>query len=435
MEVNKLTDFAVQKSRPGEKDYAMSDGAGLYLWVTTAGGKLWRWGYVFDGKSKTMSYGKYPYVGLARARELHLAARTLLAAGMDPMAERMAKKNENNIASKKSFQTISMLWLSHWRDGKSKRHADTVERRMNADILPAIGARPIEKIETPEIVKMLTDIQDRGALDIAKRALETTGQIFRYAIAHGHAKHNPAAGIKPKDVLKSRDVVNFARIERRDLPKLLRDIEVYRGNQLTRLAMKLMALTFLRTNEMLETMWTEFDFINARWDVPKERMKTKKPHIVPLSRQTLEVLELLKKLSGDGEWVFPGAGPKNPTMCDGTILMALKRMGYKGEMTGHGFRGLASTILHESGYPDSHIEVQLAHLKKDKVKGAYDHALYLEPRTMMMQDWADFLEETLRTGKVFLPRPKWLITHADSVPLPDVRQVHGGEHRASHFAG
>lgn len=186
---------------------------------------------------------------------------------------------------------------------------------------------------------------------------------------------------------------------------------------------------------MLEAMWTEFDFINARWDVPKERMKTKKPHIVPLSRQTLEVLELLKKLSGDGEWVFPGAGPKNPTMSDGTILMALKRMGYKGEMTGHGFRGLASTILHESGYPDSHIEVQLAHLKKDKVKGAYDHALYLEPRTMMMQDWADFLEETLRTGKVFLPRPKWLITHADSVPLPDVRQVHGGEHRASHFAG
>jgi len=194
----------------------------------------------------------------------------------------MAKKNENNIASKKSFQTIAMLWLKHWRDGKSKRHADTVERRMNADILPALGARPIDKIEAPEVVKMVTDIQDRGALDIAKRALETTGQIFRYAIAHGQAKHNPAAEIKPRDVLKSRDVVNFARIERRDLPKLLQDIEVYRGNQLTRLAMKLMALTFLRTTEMLEAMWTEFDFINARWDVPKERMKMKKPHIVLL---------------------------------------------------------------------------------------------------------------------------------------------------------
>jgi len=252
-----------------------------------------------------------------------------------------------------------MLWLSHWRDGKSKRHADTVERRMNADILPAIGARPIDKIETPEIVKMVTDIQDRGTMDIAKRALETTGQIYHYAIAHGHAKHNPAAEIKPRDVLESRDVVNFARIERRDLPKLLRNIEVYRGNQLTRLAMKLMALTFLRTTEMLEAKWTEFDFINARWDVPKERMKMKKPHIVPLARLTLEVLELLKKLSGDSEWVFSGQGPKNPTMSDGTILKAFERMGYKGEMTGHGFRGLASTILHESGHPDLHIAINI----------------------------------------------------------------------------
>jgi len=174
---------------------------------------------------------------------------------------------------------------------------------------------------------------------------------------------------------------------------------------LTRLAMKLMALTFLRTTEMLEAQWTEFDDDNARWDVPKERMKMKKPHIVPLARQTLEVLDLLRSLSGDSKWVFPGTGPKNPTMSDGTILMALKRMGYKGEMTGHGFRGVASTILNESGYPSQHIDVQLAHLKKNKVRGAYDHAKYIEPRTRMMQDWADFLEETLRTGKVFLPNP------------------------------
>jgi integrase len=278
---------------------------------------------------------------------------------------------------------------------------------------------------------MVTDIQDRGALDIAKRALETTGQIFRYAIAHGRAKHNPAAEIKPRDVLKSRDVVNFSRIDRRDLPKLLKDIEVYRGNQSTRLAMKLMALTFLRTCEMMKAKWTEFDFINARWDVPKERMKMKKPHIVPLARQTLEVLDLLKKLSGDSEWVFPGMGSKNSTMSDGTILMALKRMGYKGEMTGHGFRGVASTILHESGYPDADIDVQLAHLKKNKVSGAYDHAQYLEPRTMMMQDWADFLEETLRTGRVFLPRPKWLVQDAASMPFPSARQDRGGESRSS----
>ncbi|MGA2890568.1 MAG: integrase arm-type DNA-binding domain-containing protein [Terracidiphilus sp.] len=405
MEINKLNEKAIQNAKPGTKDYAKSDGAGLYLWVTTAGGKLWRWGYDFQGKEKLMSYGKYPDVGLARARELHAAARSLLAAGTDPMADRKAKKNENNVENKNSFHTIAKGWLAHWREGKSKRHANTVERRMNSDILPALGARPIDRIEAPEVVQMVKKIQDRGALDIAKRALETTGQIFRYAIAFGHAKHNPAAEIKPRDILKSREVVNFARIDRRDLPKLLKDIELYRGTQLTRLAMKLMALTFLRTTEMLEAQWTEFDDDNARWDVPKERMKMKKPHIVPLARQTLEVLDLLRSLSGDSKWVFPGTGPKNPTMSDGTILMALKRMGYKGEMTGHGFRGVASTILNESGYPSQHIDVQLAHLKKNKVRGAYDHAKYIEPRTRMMQDWADFLEETLRTGKVFLPNP------------------------------
>jgi integrase len=157
---------------------------------------------------------------------------------------------------------------------------------------------------------------------------------------------------------------------------------------------------------MLEAQWSEFDFDNARWDVPKERMKMRRPHIVPLARQTLELLDLLRKLSGDSKWLFPGMGPKNPTMSDGTILMALKRMGYKGEMTGHGFRGVASTILHEGGYLEAHIDVQLAHIKKNKVSGAYDHAQYLGPRTRMMQDWADFLEKSLRTGKVFLPHPK-----------------------------
>jgi hypothetical protein len=201
---------------------------------------------VFKGKNKIMSYGKYPYVGVAKARELHLEARSLLAAGIDPMAERKSKKNENNVANKNSFQTIAKLWLAHWREGKSKRHADTVERRKDMDILPALGARPVDKIEAPEVVQMVKGIQDRGALDIAKRALQTTGQIFRYAIAFGYAKRNPASEIKPRDILKSREVVNFARIDRRDLPRLLKDIEVYRGNQLTRLAMKIMAFHFCK---------------------------------------------------------------------------------------------------------------------------------------------------------------------------------------------
>lgn len=405
MEINKLTEKKIEKAKSGDKDHALGDGAGLYLWVTTTGGKLWRWGYRFEDKAKIISYGKYPYIPLVKARELHLEARKLLASGIDPMVERKAKRNEQNDSNRNSFQSVALDWLAHWRKGKSKRHADTVERRMQMDILPALGARPVDKIEAPEIVRMVKGIQDRGAVDIAKRALETTGQIFRYAIAFGHAKRNPASEIKPRDILISRDVVNFARIDRRDLPTLLKDIELYRGTQATRLAMKFMALTFLRTSEMLGAAWTEFDFDNARWDVPKERMKMRKPHIVPLARQTLELLNLLKRLSGDSKFVFPGLGPKNATMSDGTILMALKRMGYEGEMTGHGFRGVASTILHESGFPEAHIGVQLAHLKKNKVSAAYDHAQYLEPRTRMMQVWADFLEETLRTEKVFLPRP------------------------------
>ena len=226
MEINKLTEFAIQKAKPRDRDYAMSDGAGLYLWITTSGGRLWRWGYMFDRKNKLMSYGKYPDIGLAKARELHQDARTLLASGTDPMAARKAKKAANDASGKHSFQTVAMEWLAHWRDGKSERHADTVERRMQTDILPALGARHINTIEAPEIAKMVKGIQDRGAIDIAKRALETTGQIFRYGIAFGFTKRNPASEIKPRDVLKSRDVVNFARIDRRDLPKLLKDIEV-----------------------------------------------------------------------------------------------------------------------------------------------------------------------------------------------------------------
>jgi len=197
MEINKLTEKAIEKAKPGEKDYAMTDGVGLYLWVTTAGGKLWRWGYEFNHKNKIMSYGKYPFVGLAKARELHGDARSLLAAGIDPMAEKKARKNENNVASKNSFQTIALMWLAHWREGKSARHATTVQQRMESDILPALGARAIDKIEAPEVAQMVKAIQDRGAGDIARRALQTTGQIFRYAIVFGYAKRNPAAEIRP----------------------------------------------------------------------------------------------------------------------------------------------------------------------------------------------------------------------------------------------
>ena len=391
-----LTDTEIRKARVGCKAYRLSDGGGLYLFVTPAGGKLWRWKYRFDGREKLMSFGNYPDVPLSLARERHAEARKLLATGTDPMAQRKAEK----AAAEDSFQSIARAWWEHWQDGKNLRHAIQVKRRMEADILPCLGARPIAAIEAPELVAMTKSIEQRGARDIAKRALETTGQVFRYAIAHGYARRNPASEIRPSDILKSSRKANYARVDAKELPSLLRSIEVYQGTHVTRLALKLMALTFVRTSELIGAKWVEFDFEAARWDIPAERMKMRTPHIVPMSRQALDVLDTLQTLTGKSEWLFPGDRNAKKPMSNNTILKALERMGYKGRMTGHGFRGLASTILHEQGYPHEHIELQLAHAPRNAVSAAYNHALYLEPRAKMMQEWADYLEQTQRGGKV-----------------------------------
>jgi integrase len=247
---------------------------------------------------------------------------------------------------------------------------------------------------------MVKAIEKRGARDIAKRALETTGQVFRYGIAHGHARRNPASEIRPGDILKSARKINYARIDAKELPDLLRAIEVYQGTHVTRFALKLMALTFVRTSELINAKWAEFDLESARWDIPAERMKMRSPHIVPLAKQALDVLAILQTLTGKSEWLFPGERTAKKPMSNNTILAALERMGYKGRMTGHGFRGLASTLLHEQGYNHEHIELQLAHAPRNAVSAAYNHALYLEPRAKMMQDWANFLEQTQRGGKV-----------------------------------
>jgi integrase len=227
-----------------------------------------------------------------------------------------------------------------------------------------------------------------------------TGQVFRYAIAHGHAKRNPASDIRPSEILRTTRKTNYARIDVKELPDLLRRIEVYRGTPLTRLAIKLMSLTFVRTGELIGARWSEFNIKEARWDVPLERMKMKTPHIVPLSRQALEVLTMLRELPCAGELLFPGDRDSSKPMSNNTILKALERMGYKSRMTGHGFRGLASTILHEQGYQHEHIELQLAHAPRNAVSAAYNHALHLKARTHMMQEWADFLEQTQRGAKV-----------------------------------
>src|ERR1700733_11258270 len=352
----------------------MTDGRGLFLWITPTGGKLWRWKYRFQGVGKQMSYGRYPDITLADARERHSSARRMLASGIDPMAERKAERTANRETNGLSLREVAAKWHEHWKDGNSAHHVKATWSRLGTNVFPAFGDIAITDIEAPQIVAMVKGVQDRGKLDIAKRALETTGQIFRYAVAHGHAKRNPAADIKPGDILKSRQKVNHARVDAKELPALLRAIELYQGKHVTRLAMKLMAMTFVRTSELIGAKWGEFDLEAARWDIPAERMKMRTPHIVPLSEQALEVLALLKQLNGNSELVFPGERDPEKRMSNMTILEALKRMGYRGEMTGHGFRGIASTILHELEYPHEHIELQLAHAPRNAVSAAYNHA-------------------------------------------------------------
>jgi integrase len=239
----------------------------------------------------------------------------------------------------------------------------------------------------------------RGARDVAKRIHETSGQIFRYAIANEIAIRNPAADFKTRDILVQAKTENFARVDVRDLPELLVKMDDYNGDALTRFALKLIAYTFERTSELIEAPWLEFDLDNARWVIPPERMKMATPHIVPLSCQSVEVLRALKLLTGNGKLIFPGANDKNISMSNNTILGALYRLGYQGRMTGHGFRGLASTILNESGFDEAHVELQLAHMKRNKVAAAYNHAKYLQQRTVMMQWWADYLDGQLAYGR------------------------------------
>ena len=395
-----LSDTEIRKAKVKESAYRVTDGRGLYLTVTPAGGKLWRWKYRFGGVEKLMSFGQYPDVTLGDARERQAAARKILAAGVDPMAKRKAEKVAGMAADSGSFRTVALLWIDHWRVGKSEQHVITTRRRLEVNVFPTLGARPISEIEAPEIVGMVKAIEARGVGDLAKRALETTGQIFRYAIAHGHGRRNPAGEIRPADVLRPTRKVNLARIDAADLPARLRAIEVYRGKVVTRLATKMLALTFVRTSELIGARWAEFDIEARRWNIPAERMKMRTPHIVPLATQTIELLELLRTVTGGGHLLFPGDIDHRKQMSNNTILFALKRMGYGGVMTGHGFRGLASTLLHEQGWPHEHIELQLGHAPRNAVSAAYNHALYLEPRAKMMQHWANFLEQTQRGGKV-----------------------------------
>jgi integrase len=399
-----LTDVTCKNAKcpPDKARIRLADAGGLYLEVLPTGGRHWRWKYRYAGKEKRLAIGSYPGVTLTQARRARDTAREVLRAGTDPVQAKRDAKAAELAKAENTFKGVALDWLEHWKASKTERHSDYVKRRLEADVFPEIGKRPIADITAPMLVAVAKKIEERGALDIAKRALQTCGQIFRYAVAHGIITRNPAADIRPSDALKPRKKGHYARIEARELPDLLRKISGYSGTPYTRLAMEVMALTFVRTSELIEATWSEFDLDQAEWRIPAERMKMRMPHIVPLSTQAVEHLRVLREMKGLSDYLFPGERDHEKPMSNNTILAALKRIGYGGRMTGHGFRGVASTVLHEQGYDHAHIELQLAHQERDDVSAAYNFATYLPQRRKMMQAWADHLDQ-LRQGAKIIP--------------------------------
>ena len=394
----KLTDAFIKGIKPQSKTKSYPDGHGLVLLCNPRGSLGWRYRYRFGGKAKMLSFGTYPEVTLKRARDKLTIARRQLDDGNDPS---IVRKQENT-QKKNDFKSVAMRWHKAWSVGKDRNHAVKVLRRLEQNVFPEIGSMPIHTITAPLLIKMAQKIVKRGVIDIAKRAYSTSGQVFRYAIVEGLCDRNPANDISLADAhIESPPVKHRSSLAPKDVPELLRKIDAYdvdhNGSPVTKMAIQLMAYTFVRTNELIGAKWDEFDFKASLWVIPAERMKKVKgrssaPHIVGLSRQSKATLKELQKLTGGGEFLFPHESNPKKSMSNNTILFALYRMGYKGRMTGHGFRGIASTMLHEIGYQHAHIEVQLSHLERDKVSGAYNHAEYIPQRAKMLQEWADHLD-------------------------------------------
>jgi integrase len=392
-----LTDTGIRKAKPGEKPIKLFDGGGLFLHVMPTGSKIWRIAYRVDGNQKMFTLGRYPEVTLAQARDKCLEARKLMVSEVDPVQKKRADKLAKVQATENNFEAVAREWHAHWKhSSSSEHHIGQTLRRLEGDVFPAIGKRPIAEIEAPELRDMALAIEKRGAGELAKRSLQMCSMVFRYAIAHGKAVRNPAVDIRPSDILKARKVENHARVDASELPQLMRKIDAYQGKPATRMALKLLALTFVRTSELIEAQWSEFDLDAARWDIPAERMKMRTAHVVPLSSQSVGVLRTLHTITGGRELLFPGERDHSKPISNNTILKALEIMGYKGLMTGHGFRGVASTVLHENEFDHAHIEAQLAHSERDSVSAAYNHAKYIPQRNAMMEWWGNYLESVAK---------------------------------------
>ena len=399
-----LSNTAISKAKPSDKPQRLFDGGGLYLEVATTGGKLWRLKYRFDGKEKRLALGKYPDVSLAKARERRDEARRLLADGIDPSVYRKAAKTMQAGLAANTFEVIAREWHAKVASTQAETTHTKRLRFLEGDVFPFIGNRPIAELVAPDLLAIIHRIEGRGAMDIARRVHNICGRIFRYAVGKGLATRDPSRDIELKDILPPEDVKHHASVtEPKAAAELLRAIDGFTGSFTTRCALRLAPLVFVRPGELRHAEWSEFDFDKSEWRIPAGKMKMKEQHIVPLATQAVSILHEIQAVTGEGRYVFPGERTSKRPMSENTINGALRRLGYtKDEMTGHGFRSMASTLLHELGLPHAVIETQLAHGERNKVSAAYNYAKYLPERKKMMQQWGDYLDK-LKAGAVVIP--------------------------------
>lgn len=383
-----ITDMIIKSAKPKDKPYKISDEKGMYLFIKPSGGKYFRYKYYFAGKEKVLALGVYPEISLSEARDKRDEARKTLRAGIDPSQAKKDKKLQHMLDHENSFEKVALEWIENKRSSWTPRYERYTKRRLDTNIFPVLGAKPINKIIAPELLAVLREVEKRDALDLSHRLSQMCGQIFRYAITTGRAERDVAADLK--GALKTRKKENFSYLKEHELPEFFSRLEAYDGELQTKLGIKLVLLTFVRSAELRGARWSEINFEKAEWRIPPERMKMDELHIVPLSKQALKILKELKQLNGSYPFVFPSwIKPDTAFISENTLLYAIYRMGYHSKATIHGFRATASTTLNEHGFRPDVIERQLAHGERNKVRASYNHAQHLPERREMMQWWGD----------------------------------------------
>lgn len=401
-----LTALEVSKSKATDKPQRLADGGNMYLLIQPNGAKYWRLDYRLAGKRKTLAIGVYPDMSLSDAREQREQARKLIANGVDPVAVKQAQKASTIENVDNSFEVIAREWFVRHAPNWKENHSSKIIARLEKDVFPWIGNRPIADIAAPALLAAIRKIEARGALETAHRALACCGQVFRYAVATGRAERDPTGDLRGAlpPVKKEK---HFAAITNpKKVGELMRDIEGYQGSYIVKGAFKLSPLLFVRPGELRKMEWTELDLDKAEWIIPADKMKMGVTHIVPLAKQAVAVLREMLPLTGRSKYVFHGERDHDRPMSDNAIRSALRRMGWANdEMTPHGFRAMASTILDNMGYKQEWLERQLAHEEPNKIKAAYKREawrMYLPERTAMMQAWADYLDK-LKAGAEVIP--------------------------------